>query len=102
MKNIEILKECLSVKDIKETSPIIDKMTQIQNEIEFLDIKISDLISVRNIKKIKEHFQTLSESGKFTVPGVWTLKNKFHFKTADTPTAKKDKFGNLITSKPDL
>ena len=102
MKNNEILKECLTVKNVEETSPIIDKMTQIQNEIDFIDIEISDLISARNVQKIKEHFLTLSDSGKFTVSGVWNLKNKFHFKTSDAPTAKKDKAGNLITSRPGL
>ena len=52
MKNNEILKECLTVKNVEETSPIIDKMTQIQNEIDFIDIEISDLISARNVLKI--------------------------------------------------
>ena len=59
-------------------------------------------LSDRNVKKIKEHFHTLSESGGFSVPGVWSLKNKFGFKSLDTPTAKKDKAGNLVTSKPGL
>ena len=58
------------LKEMEETSPIINRITQIQNEIEFIDIEISELISARIVQKIKEHFLTLSESGKFTVPGI--------------------------------
>ena len=54
-------------------------------QIEKIDIEISNLISDRNVKKIKEHFHTLSESGGFSVPGVWSLKNKFGFKSLDRP-----------------
>ena len=36
------------------------------------------------------------------MPGMWSLKKKFNFKTADVPTAKKDEAGNLITTRPGL
>ena len=102
LATLQILQECLVFKEAKTRTPIIDKMTLIKNEIEEIDIEIAALISARNVRKIKEHFLTLSESGNFSVPGVWSLKNKLGFKTSDVPTAKQDVAGNLVTTKSGL
>ena len=102
MQMLVTLEECLEIADKKQYQSIISKIVLVKSEIEEIEIIISNLISNRNVKKIKEHFFTLSESGSFSVPGMWALKKKFNFKTADVPTAKTDQAGNLITSRPGL
>ena len=102
MQMLVTLEECLEIADKKQYQSIISKIVLVKSEIEEIEIIISNLISNRNVKKIKEHFLTLSESGSFSVPGMWALKKKFNFKTADVPTAKTDQAGNLITSRPGL
>ena len=77
LATLEILQECLEFKDAKTRTPIINKMTIIKYEIEEIDIEIAALISARNVRKIKEHFLTLSEFGNFSVPGVilqWSME----------------------------
>ena len=77
-------------------------MLLIKLEIEEIEIDISNLISNRNVEKIKEHYSNLSDSGSFCVPKMWGLKKKLNIKSGDVPTAKKDKAGNPITSKQGL
>ena len=39
------------------------------------------------------------ESGAFNIPKMWGLKKKLNLESNSVPSAKKDKAGNLITSK---
>ena len=61
--------------------------------------KISELISLRNVETVKTQFATLdSFSGNFSQHGMWKVKRKIFPIVSQPPMAKKDKFGNLITS----
>ena len=102
MQMLETHEECLKLADKKISQIIISKIVLLKTELEEIDILISNLISSKNVKKIKEHFSNLSDSGNFSTPGMWGLKRKLNFKVGDVPTAKKDLAGNLITTRPGL
>ena len=76
---------------------IISKIIMLKTEIEEIDIYIATLISARNVKKIKDHFSELTESGNFCAPKMWAVKRKLNVNSKGTemPQAKKDEAGNL-------
>jgi hypothetical protein len=54
-------------------------------------------------KKNKDHFSTITDcTGSFNVPKMWGLKKKLNLNSNDVPSAKKDKGGNLVTTKNGL
>ena len=58
---------------------------------------------MKNMKTIKEHYETITDvSGNFNIPKMWGLKKKLNLGSNDVPSAKKDKSGNLITTKNGL
>ena len=57
------------------------------------------MTSLRNVETVKTQFATLdSFSGNFSQHGMWKVKRKIFPIVSQPPMAKKDKFGNLITS----
>ena len=102
MQKLETLQKCLEMSGHIISKDIISKMVLISIEIEEIDISISNLISNRNVKKIREHFSSLTDSGNFSATNMWRLKKKLHFKASEMPAAKKDLAGNLITTKQGL
>ena len=75
MQKLQTLEQCLEIANKNQSQCIISKIVLVKSEIEEIEINISNLISNRNVKKIKEHFLTLSDAGSFSVPGMWSLKN---------------------------
>ena len=102
LQKIEILQQCLELVIGEVFDEIISKIVIIKKEVEEIDFMIAELISIRNVKKIKEHFSNLSVNGNFGCQNMWGLKIKLNFKAGDVPSAKKDEAGNLITSKQGL
>ena len=97
LTTIETLVKCLEVSGSKIHENIISKIIMLKTEIEEIDIYIATLISARNVKKIKDHFSELKESGNFCAPKMWAVKRKLNVNSKGTemPQAKKDEAGNL-------
>ena len=75
----------------------------ISEKIEQVEDKISDIVSEKNVKHIKEHFKSLSiGQGTFNNLKMWKLKKKIMPRSYDPPMAKRDQGGNLITTKTKL
>ena len=86
--------------DIQPTSQIL---VSLQENIDQLDIKIADICALKNMKIIKDHYESVTlGDGSFNIPKMWGLKKKLSLKSSEGPSAKKDKSGNLITSKNGL
>ena len=77
-------------------------MHKAKDELEKAEEEIADICSERNRKLIEEHVKEVSFDGNFNAPKMWKLKKKLINKNIDKPTAKKDNFGNLISSKKPL
>ena len=73
-------------------------------ENECFDRFLSNTISEKNAKKIKDHFVKLTDDGHFSTSKMWAIKKKLNLKKKDagTPTAKLDIAGTLITTKEGL
>ena len=69
----------------------INMIYDIKSSISIIDGMICILSAEGNVKKIREHYSSLSEDGKFSVSGTWKLKKKLNFKVPDVPTSKLDK-----------
>ena len=83
--------------DIEEESKI---MVSLQENVDRLESRIADISAEKNMKTIKEHFETITDgSGNFNIPKMWGLKKKLNLTSNDVPSAKKDEAGNLITSR---
>ena len=64
-----------------------------------IDEDIAKKMSERNASEVKEYISELNTfDGKFSQIGLWKLKNKLCPKSSDPPMAKKDEFGNLVTT----
>ena len=75
-------------------------MVSLQEAVDSLDMRISDICAE---KKIKDYYETVTDSsGCFNVPKMWGLKKKLNLSSQSVPSAKKDKSGNLITTKNGL
>jgi ribosomal protein L29 len=83
--------------DIEEESKIL---VSLQENVDRLESRIADISAEKNMKTIKEHFETITDgSGNFNIPKMWGLKKKLNLTSNDVPSAKKDEAGNLITSR---
>ena len=90
----------LNPSDIQPKSQIL---VSLQENIDQLDIKIADICALKNMKIIKDHYESVTlGDGSFNIPKMWGLKKKLSLKSSEGPSAKKDKSGNLITSKNGL
>ena len=58
--------------------------------------------SSKNAEIIRKHYANLSEDACFNLPKMWALRRKLNIKGSENPSAKKDKSGNLITTKSAL
>ena len=86
--------------DISNQSQIL---VSLQEAVDSLDMRISDICAEKNAKKIKDYYETVTDSsGCFNVPKMWGLKKKLNLGSQNVPSAKKDKSGNLITTKNGL
>ena len=57
--------------DIKKQSQIL---VSLQENIDRLESKIADISAEKNMKKVKEHFETITDcSGNFNIPKMWGL-----------------------------
>ena len=64
-----------------------------------IEYQISELIAERNARIVREQITNLdSMDGKFNQINMWKVKNKICPRARDAPTAKKDAFGNIITT----
>ena len=87
-------------KDIEEQSTML---VSLYGSIDSLDTMIADICALKNVNTIKDHYETVVDaSGTFNIPKMWGLKKKLNLNSSDVPTAKKDKDGNLITTKNGL
>lgn len=97
----EELKTSLAEAENKED---IEKAISINEKIELIDDKISDIVSVKN-KEIVENFLKDTSDGVdgFGFQKTWKMKKRLAPKnTFDPPTAKLDGAGNLITDMDNL
>ena len=100
-------------KDREETKELIAKFANLENDekVEELTIaaegiseKISELCADKNRAIVKEHIGIKDDSIEgFSQLKAWEMKKRLCPKnTLDAPSAKKDKFGNLVTEKEAL
>ena len=67
--------------------------------IEDIESFVSLRMSEKNATKISEQIAELSlGQGEFSQGGVWKVKKKICPRATDPPMAKRDSFGNLITT----
>ena len=104
LKSIEKLEKCLQVSGPKASESIVEKILELKTRITTFDRFISNSISEKNAKKIKDHFTNLTEEGHFSASKMWAIKKKLNLnkKDAGTPSAKFDAAGNLITTREGL
>ena len=95
------------LKQLEENPVDIEHQSQIlvslQENIDRIEVNIADLCAEKNMNIIKDHFETITDcTGSFNIPKMWGLKKKLNLNASDVPSAKKDKAGNLITTKNGL
>ena len=106
-------KETESQNLIKERNNLRNKMKTVQDSIERekvnedineVESKISNLISEENTKKVKEHLTTMcSDDGQFNQIGFWKIKNKLFPKNgAALPVSKINSEGRIIAHPVEL
>ena len=70
-----------------------------KHKLEQIEFEIYEKIAESNAKIVTEQLGCLDTlDGKFCQLGMWKIKKKICPRPKDPPTAKKDAFGNLITS----
>jgi hypothetical protein len=96
IQHVKEIKKKLS-NAIKEGSVL--EIQNIKDELKYSEDEVAKICALKNKELIEEHVQGLSnEDGEFRAPKMWKLKNKVIKKSSDSPSAKKDDKGNLITS----
>ena len=96
--------------EVKLNLKISLKIENNEEMIKFINKKIEDIDQIlveysgeENRGIVEEYVKNLdSESGGFCQLGMWKIKTKLCPETTDPPTAKNDKFENLITMKNEL
>ena len=90
--NLLAVESELRQKSLKtEDKEIFEKLSEVED-------LISSKISSRNVKLVTEMVKELSCNGKFSQIGMWKLKSKLFPKELDSPMAKYDDKGNLVTT----
>ena len=75
----------------------------IQKKIDKLEDSISRLISSKNAANVREQVKEIETlDGKFSQNGMWKVNSRLFPRPRDPAMAKKDKFGNLVTSEVPL
>ena len=75
----------------------------IQKKIDKLEDSISRLISSKNAANVREQVKEIETlDGKFSQNGMWKVNSRLFPRPRDPAMAKKDKFGNLVTSEGPL
>ena len=77
-------------------------MIELKTRLEENENLICSLSSSKNADIIRNHYSNLTDDGCFNLPKMWALKRKLDVKGSGNPSAKKDKSGNLITTKAAL
>ena len=100
-------KICEITENLKLNPERIENQMQVlaslQEKIDSLDIEIANVCAEKNMKIIKEHYETVTDcAGSFNVPKMWGLKKKLKLQSNNVPSAKKDAAGNLVTTKNGL
>ena len=75
-----------------------ERKKKLFKDLQKVEDDISSQTAVRNTEIVREHvknFETLE--GNFNRLGMWKLKDKLIPKNKDSPTAKLDDFGNLVS-----
>ena len=80
----------------------VSKIVELKNQLEEIENRICNMSSSKNAEIIRKHYANLSEDGCFNLPKMWALRRKLNIKGSENPSAKKDKSGNLITTKSAL
>ena len=104
LRKSQVLEKINLIKGAKRLSYEIklQLILRCEKEIEDINFIIADLSCLRNAKIIKHHYTSMTENGNFSSQKMWKLKQKLNMKFSETPIAKLDKFGNLITTKQSL
>ena len=75
----------------------------VETKIDQLNTKISSLISSKNCEIVTNQISNLETlEGGFSQNGMWRVKSKLFPKPPNPPMAKRDNFGNLITTEAPL
>ena len=80
IEEIENLEKCLLLSsnfDVHQN--IVEQIVLLKTEVEEIDFFIGKLKSVKNVRKIKEHFCSLADSGIFSVQKMWGVKRKLNW-----------------------
>ena len=96
MDEIEQIKSCSSNENT------VRKLTGLKIQLEECEEYICSLSASKNAELIRNHYANLTEGSCFNLPKMWALKRKLDLKGSGNPSAKKDKSGNLITTKHGL
>ena len=67
--------------------------------ISYLDKKIAEMSYLKNSRIIKDNLLNLIKDSQFSNQCMWKVRQKLGLKNNDTPIAKYDKKGQLITTK---
>ena len=71
----------------------------LSKKIDSIENLISSDCAEENVKKFNEYIQSVeTESGGFSLHGMWKLKSKLCPRPKDPPTAKLDRNGRLVTN----
>ena len=100
-------KICQVMESLDQNPVLINSQSDflicLKEKVDELDKRIADMCAEKNMKIIKDHYETVTDvSGTFNVPKMWGLKKKLNLSSKDVPSAKMDKDGNLITTKNGL
>ena len=69
----------------------------------FVSPFLDSLLLSKSWAFLHDYYETVTDSsGCFNVPKMWGLKKKLNLGSQNVPSAKKDKSGNLITTKNGL
>ena len=104
LENLLRKRECLisGIHNLERGGTSIEAI-KMQEELDEIDVKIAHLCANNNKNKVKE---LIIDSDTFEggiQAKIWSLRKKLAPKNVDqTPMAKKDESGNLLTSKTDL
>ena len=85
-------------KNIKNSKSVIERHA-LEDKLKELEESISQEHKQKQIKRLEDHLNAITDQeGKVNTTGVWKLRRKIFPKQHDQLSAKKDKYGNLVTN----